>query len=432
MTESNHTTEVQESNTKKQTVTGRFGLLGKTLGHSYSPQIHGILGYPDYTLFERQEDELDDFFANPKLQGCNITIPYKVNGLKACDEVSDIARRIGCVNTMVRRNGGWYGHNTDYDGFRYLLRHAGISVKNKNVIILGDGATSGTIHTALTDEGAKSITILSRKFSPTYNEIARFYGNTHIIVNATPVGMYPHNPDMLVKPALFKKLEGIVDVIYNPLRSALLIEGEKLGIKTIGGLSMLVAQAVYAAKLFHNVEIPDSQIATIIHNMEKAKENIVLIGMPGVGKTTVGSVLTQLTGRTFIDCDDAFESLYENPSDYISHYGENEFRIKETAILNSIQDETGIIIATGGGVITRPENFALLRQNGHIFWLQRPLEKLSTEGRVLSGNSIERLRALYAVREPLYRQFAQDVIPFTEPEEAAKKIYNAFFQPEQV
>ncbi len=426
MTESNHTTEGQEPNTASVPLTGRFGLLGKTLGHSYSPQIHSALGYPDYDLFERQEDELADFFANPTLQGCNITIPYKVNALKACDEVSDIARRIGCVNTMVRHNGGWYGHNTDYDGFRYALRHGNIDVAGKVVLILGDGATSGTIHTAIEDEKAASITHISRKKSPKYEDIAQFYDTADIIINATPVGMYPHSPHRIIDLKPFKHLSGVVDVIYNPTRTDLLLQAETLGIPYVGGLAMLVAQAVYAARLFHNVDIDDNEIAKIVHSMTNAQENIILIGMPGVGKTTVGQALADLTGRTFIDCDDAFNGLYEFPSDYITRHGENSFRIKETAILSSLQSERGLIIATGGGVVTRPENYALLRQNGRMYWLQRPIDDLSMEGRVLSGNSREKLHQLFKVREPLYRQFSQETIAFTDPNEAAQRIFESF------
>lgn len=428
MTESNHTTEGQEPNTASVTLTGRFGLLGKTLGHSYSPQIHSALGYPDYDLFERQEDELADFFANPTLQGCNITIPYKVNALKACDEVSDIARRIGCVNTMVRRNGGWYGHNTDYDGVRYLLRYANISVAGKEVLILGDGATAHTIHTAVLDEGAQNIVHISRHQSPTYKELHKFYDTADVIINSTPVGMYPHSPKRIIDLAPFKKLSGVLDVIYNPTRTELLLQAEKLNIPYANGLPMLVAQAVYAACLFHNVDIDDCICEDIVQSMTRASENIILIGMPGVGKTTVGQALADLTGRTFIDCDDAFEGLYEFPSDYIMRHGEADFRAKETAILSSLQSERGLIIATGGGVITRPENFALLRQNGRLYWLQRPLESLSTEGRILSGNTLEKLRQLYKVREPLYRQFAQEIIAFTNPNEAAEDIFTSFQQ----
>lgn len=428
MTESNHMSEGHNAPKEPNTLTGRFGLLGKTLGHSYSPQIHGMLGYPDYDLFERREEELADFFANPTLQGCNITIPYKVNALNACDEVSDIARRIGCVNTMVRRQGGWYGHNTDYDGFRYALRHGHIEVANKVVLILGDGATSQTIHTAILDEGAASITHISRKKAPTYEDIAQFYDTAEIIINATPVGMYPHSPQRIIDLAPFKHLQGVVDVIYNPTRTDLLLQAETLGIPYVGGLAMLVAQAVYAARLFHDVSFDDTLIADIVHTMTRAQENIVLIGMPGVGKTTVGQVLADLTGRTFIDCDDAFDSLYGNPSDYIMRHGEGEFRIKETAILSSLQSERGLIIATGGGVITQPENYALLRQNGRLYWLQRPIDSLSMEGRILSGNSRERLHKLYQVREPLYRQFSQETIPFSEPNEAAQQIFESFQQ----
>ena len=207
----------------------KFGLLGRTLGHSFSPRIHNALGNTNYELFEREPSQLQEFFANPELQGINITFPYKVNALEACDVVDPRAERIGCVNTMVRKDGKWHGYNTDYDGFVFTLKHASIDVSGKECIILGDGASSATVHVALEDLGAKSITHLSRKTAPLYTDAPNYYETAQIIINCTPIGMYPHNPANLIDIMQFSKLEGVVDLIYNPRRTVLLLQARNDG-----------------------------------------------------------------------------------------------------------------------------------------------------------------------------------------------------------
>lgn len=403
-----------------------YGLLGKTLGYSYSPLIHKTLGNDEYSLYERNPEELADFFSNPALKGLNITIPYKVDALKACTTVSSVAKRIGCVNTMVRREDGWYGHNTDYDGFLFMLKVSGIQIPGKKVIILGDGATAHTIHIALEDLEAKEILHLSRNTAPFYSDAPTIGKDADIVINVTPVGMAPHCPDSLIDLKDFPNLEAAIDVVYNPYRTALLIEAENRGLRYADGLAMLVGQAVAAAKLFLNKEFTTEESLNIVKTIRKSQENIVLIGMPGVGKTTVGSTLSQLLNRPIIDCDAIFEERYGHPSTYIATYGEADFREKETAILHDISKETGAIIATGGGVITRSENYALLRQNSRIYWLRRPLEKLDTSGRVLSNGGLQRLQELYTVREPLYTAFAQVIIDYTTPDNGAQQIANEF------
>lgn len=388
----------------------KFGLLGRTLGHSFSPRIHNALGNTNYELFEREPSQLQEFFANPELQGINITFPYKVNALEACDVVDPRAERIGCVNTMVRKDGKWHGYNTDYDGFVFTLKYAGIDVSGKECIILGDGASSATVHVALEDLGAKSITHLSRKTAPLYTDAPNYYETTQIIINCTPIGMYPHNPASLIDIMQFSKLEGVVDLIYNPRRTILLLQAEMMDIPHCDGLPFLVAQGVEAANHFQGESFGTKEIEQILRDMRREKENIILIGMPGVGKTTVGKAIGKEMGRTCIDVDQELAKEIGDISKYITEQGEVAFREKEAEMIAKLGTQTGIVISTGGGCVTVPKNFAHLRQNGRIYQLTQPVEKLSTSGRVLSGGGIERLRELEETRTPMYESFAQCIV----------------------
>jgi len=388
----------------------KFGLLGRTLGHSFSPRIHNALGNTNYELFEREPSQLQEFFANPELQGINITFPYKVNALEACDVVDPRAERIGCVNTMVRKDGKWHGYNTDYDGFVFTLKHAGIDVSDKECIILGDGASSATVHVALEDLGAKSITHLSRKTAPLYTDAPNYYETAQIIINCTPIGMYPHNPASLIDIMQFSKLEGVVDLIYNPRRTVLLLQAEMMDIPHCDGLPFLVAQGVEAANHFQGESFGTKEIEQILRDMRREKENIILIGMPGVGKTTVGKAIGKEMGRTCIDVDQELAKEIGDISTYITEQGEAAFREKEAEMIAKLGTETGLVISTGGGCVTVPKNYAHLRQNGRIYQLTQPVEKLSTSGRVLSGGGIERLRELEETRTPMYESFAQCIV----------------------
>ena len=388
----------------------KFGLLGRTLGHSFSPRIHNALGNTNYELFEREPSQLQEFFANPELQGINITFPYKVNALEACDVVDPRAERIGCVNTMVRKDGKWHGYNTDYDGFVFTLKHAGIDVSGKECIILGDGASSATVHVALEDLGAKSITHLSRKTAPLYTDAPNYYETAQIIINCTPIGMYPHNPASLIDIMQFSKLEGVVDLIYNPRRTVLLLQAEMMDIQHCDGLPFLVAQGVEAANHFQGESFGTKEIKQILRDMHHEKENIILIGMPGVGKTTVGKAIGKKMGRTCIDVDQELAKEIGDISKYITEQGEAAFREKEAEMIAKLGTQTGIVISTGGGCVTVPKNFAHLRQNGRIYQLTQPVEKLSTSGRVLSSGGIERLRELEETRTPMYESFAQCIV----------------------
>ena len=388
----------------------KFGLLGRTLGHSFSPRIHSALGNTNYELFEREPSQLQEFFADPELQGINITIPYKVNALEACDVVDPRAERIGCVNTMVRKDGKWHGYNTDYDGFVFTLQHAGIDVAGKECIILGDGASSATVHVALEDLGAKNIVHLSRKTAPFYGDAPNYYETAQIIINCTPIGMYPHNPANLIDITQFSKLEGVVDLIYNPRRTILLLQAEMMEIPHCDGLPFLVAQGVEAANHFQGESFGTKEIEQILRDMRREKENIILIGMPGVGKTTVGKALGEEMGRTCIDVDQELEKEIGDISTYITEQGEPAFREKEAEMIAKLGTQTGLVISTGGGCVTVPKNFAHLRQNGRIYQLTQPVENLSTTGRVLSSGGIERLRELEEIRTPMYESFAQCII----------------------
>ena len=388
----------------------KFGLLGRTLGHSFSPRIHNALGNTNYELFEREPSQLQEFFADQELQGINITFPYKVNALEACDVVDPRAERIGCVNTMVRKDGKWHGYNTDYDGFVFTLKHAGIDVSDKECIILGDGASSATVHVALEDLGAKSITHLSRKTAPLYTDAPNYYETAQIIINCTPIGMYPHNPASLIDIMQFSKLEGVVDLIYNPRRTVLLLQAEMMDIPHCDGLPFLVAQGVEAANHFQGESFGTKEIEQILRDMRREKENIILIGMPGVGKTTVGKAIGKEMGRTCIDVDQELAKEIGDISTYITEQGEAAFREKEAEMIAKLGTETGLVISTGGGCVTVPKNYAHLRQNGRIYQLTQPVEKLSTSGRVLSSGGIERLRELEETRTPMYKSFAQCIV----------------------
>ena len=388
----------------------KFGLLGRTLGHSFSPRIHSALGNTNYELFEREPSQLQEFFADPELQGINITIPYKVNALEACDVVDPRAERIGCVNTMVRKDGKWHGYNTDYDGFVFTLQHAGIDVAGKECIILGDGASSATVHVALEDLGAKNIVHLSRKTAPFYGDAPNYYETAQIIINCTPIGMYPHNPANLIDITQFSKLEGVVDLIYNPRRTILLLQAEMMEIPHCDGLPFLVAQGVEAANQFQGESFGTKEIEQILRDMRREKENIILIGMPGVGKTTVGKALGEEMGRTCVDVDQELEKEIGDISTYITEQGEPAFREKEAEMIAKLGTQTGLVISTGGGCVTVPKNFAHLRQNGRIYQLTQPVENLSTTGRVLSSGGLDRLRELEEIRTPMYESFAQCIV----------------------
>lgn len=387
----------------------RCGLLGKSLGHSYSPAIHRQLADYSYALFEKREEELEDFLRNGDFHGLNVTIPYKKAVLPYCAEVSDTVRAIGSVNTVVRRaDGSLYGDNTDAYGFTCLLQRSGIDVDGAKALVLGSGGASLTVCHVLRKLGADPVTVISRSGEENYENLHRHH-DAEIIVNTTPLGMYPHNGAAALSLRQFPRCRGAVDLIYNPARTAFLLEAEALGIPHAGGLPMLVAQAKRSAELFLGSELPEERIGEIEKELSSSMQNIVLIGMPGSGKSAVGKALSSLLGRPLIDTDEAFtEAAGMTPSEYLPKYGEPAFRELEAQVLAGLGKRSGCILATGGGCVLRKENYASLHQNGRIFWLRRALSALPTEGRPLSQNAD--LSAMYERRRPLYARFADAVI----------------------
>ena len=382
----------------------RCGLLGKKLGHSYSPQIHSYLGNYSYHLFEKAPDELAEFLRSGDFSGLNVTIPYKKDVLPYCNALSDRAKALGAVNTIVRQeDGSLIGHNTDFFGFHSMLLRSGIHVADKKVLVLGSGGASATVVAVLRQMKANIITI-SRSGENNYQNL-HLHADASVIVNTTPVGMYPNVGISPLNLDLFPNLEGVLDVVYNPARTQLLMDAEKRGIPTQNGLWMLVAQAKESAEWFTGQQISDECIANIHGILRRQMENIVLIGMPGCGKSTLGKLLSQRTGKQFVDADAEIVRKAGIPIPQIfATVGEEGFRKLETEVLSDLGKQSGLIIATGGGCVTRPNNYNLLHQNGHIIWIQRQISNLPTDGRPLSQQN--NLETMYAVRKPLYEQFA--------------------------
>ena len=380
------------------------GLLGGKLGHSFSPQIHGALADYRYTLWEKSPEELDDFLKNGDFTGLNVTIPYKKDVMPYCAELSEQAKKVGAVNTIVRRRDGTLlGHNTDYFGFAYLLKQSGIAVAGKKCLVLGTGGASVTVQTVLREQGAK-VVVLSRSGPENYDHLER-HADAALIVNATPVGMYPNTGVSPIKLIFFPNLEGVLDLIYNPARTQFLLDAEKLGVPGWNGLSMLVAQAKESAEWFTEKTIPDERIEEIYTRLRRETENLVIIGMPGSGKTTVGRLLAQATGKIFVDVDEEIiRTAGMSISEIFAASGEAGFREIETSVLCKLGKGSGQVIATGGGCVTRPENYSLLHQNGRILRLRRDIGKLPKDGRPLSLTND--LSEMAAEREPLYAAFA--------------------------
>lgn len=385
----------------------KCGLLGAHLPHSYSPAIHEMLGDYEYLLYEKNESELSEFLTTGDVQGLNVTIPYKKAVIPYLSELGDTARETGSVNTIVRRDGGvLFGDNTDVYGFMKMVEHAGLSVEGQKVLVLGNGGASVAVVVALRRLKALPV-VISRSGPDNYDNLEKHRDAT-VIVNSTPVGMYPEVGKAPLELAQFPNLKGVLDLIYNPAKTALLLEAERLGLCAENGLYMLVAQAKKSSEIFTNTTIADEVIDTIYEELRASMQNIVLIGMPGCGKTTVATALSELTGRKMVDSDSEIERRTgRTPKDWIEE-GEDAFRRVESEVLRDLGKESGLIIATGGGVVTREENYAALHQNGLIVWLTRPLDALDATGRPLSQR--EGVAALYAQREPLYRRFADYTI----------------------
>ena len=426
------------------------GLLGRKLGHSYSPRIHACLGSYRYTLIEREPEALDEFFADPAYDAFNVTIPYKEEALARCDMVDEAARKIGSVNTVVRREGRLWGYNTDYDGFDALLTElSGPSLKGAKVLVLGSGGSSKTVCAVVRDRGGNPV-VISRTGAPgcRYDDIGRHYADTAVIVNTTPVGMYPSPPAAPLSLEGFCGLQAVIDLIYNPARTALLLDAAARGIPCANGLLMLVTQAAKASALFRTADsasaedsaaaedgffresLSESERATAIRGRIACEErNLILVGMPGAGKTTVGRLCAEALGREFFDADEEVTRQQgRSPADIITSEGEDAFRRIESEVLAGLCLRRHAVIACGGGAVLLPGNRTLLRQNALVIWLRRSPDQLALEGRPLSARC--GIEALYAAREPLYREVCDLTVDNdTLPEEAARAIVRAAEMP---
>lgn len=382
-----------------------YGLLGEHLPHSFSPQIHSALGNKDYGLFEVAPENLDAFMKEHDFKGTNVTIPYKKVVIPYLDEISPEAEKIGAVNTIKVKGGKLCGYNTDYFGFKYMVEKSGISIKGKKTLVLGSGGASATVQAVLRDMEASEIIVVSRNGIDNYVNMYIKHTDAEIIVNTTPVGMYPDNLNTLVDLDRFGKLSGVLDVVYNPLKTRLILDAEQRHIPSSAGLSMLVAQAKKAHEIFFDTTTELEVCVQIERSLILQMCNIVLIGMAGCGKSTIGKRLSELLKKDLIDTDEMIVNTENMPIPQIfAEKGEDYFRWCENVAVNIAGREKSQIIATGGGVVTRPENYNSLKQNGIIVFINRDADLLPTNGRPLS--QMHGVKALYEKRMPLYRQFA--------------------------
>lgn len=398
----------------------QFGLIGQRLGHSFSPAIHHMLGDYEYELYPMEPEALARFLQTTTLDGFNVTIPYKNAVIPACERLTDRAKAIGSVNTMTRLpSGGWLGDNTDYDGFLALLGKDAEALRGKKALVLGSGGASKTVCAVLHDCGIVPV-VISRTGENNYQNLPQ-HRDAELVVNATPVGMYPNNGRSPLDLQILPNCKLVLDLIYNPAKTALLLQAESLGIPARNGLIMLVAQAARSSERFCDTQIPDSEIARITGTIAAQTRNIILIGMPGCGKSTVARYLGERTGRAVVDIDREIVKVIgmDIPS-YFAQFGEGAFRTVETQVLRAACAESGKIIATGGGVVTMPENRDLLRQNGVVLYLNCDKQRLSSKGRPVTQR--DGIDALLEKRLPLYHAWCDAVYENTNSQSTAQKI----------
>lgn len=413
---------MMNENGVKETVPAlRTGLIGEHLSHSLSPHLHSLLGDRSYRLIELSPDKLAPFIRSDKWDALNVTIPYKKDVIPLCDELTGRAAAIGSVNTLVRRDGRVIGDNTDFAGFTDLVR--GTSFAGKKVCVLGSGGASLTVQAASRTLGAREIVVVSRRGEVTYADAARF-ADSDILVNATPVGMFPHADECPVELALFTKLEAVFDLIYNPLRTRLVSEARRRGIASAGGMRMLCTQAHEARRVFgDDVQMSECEF---YRRALSANENVVFVGMPGCGKSTLGYLIGERFKKKVVDTDNEVVKLAGKPIPAIfAEDGEKAFRDLESEVVARVASRFGQSIATGGGAILREENRRALKANSFVIWLDCPLDKLSTGGRPLSS-SPEALKRLWRERNEIYREIA-DVHIEVDPNNArnVSRIVNA-------
>ena len=410
-----------------------YGCIGEHLTHSFSKEIHAQLQDYLYELKEIPVGALDDFMTKRDFKAINVTIPYKQDVIPYLKEMGETASAIGAVNTIVNRDGALYGYNTDFGGMADLIKRTGIEIEGKKVLIFGTGGTSKTAKAVAEHLGAASVWKVSRSEKPgvlTYKEAEKEHLDAQVLINTTPRGMFSREGGMPMDPELFPKLCGAVDAVYNPLRTEFILKARSLGVPAAGGLYMLVRQAVLASEIFLDTRYPDTVTEAVYKKIKTAKENIVLTGMPGSGKTTVGQLLAEQLGRPYLDLDALVEAhTGMTPGQMIAQLGEPAFRDAETAVIRQVADRTGCVIATGGGAVLRPENVQLLRRNGRLFFLDRPVEQLlPTADRPLSATK-EAILQRYSERYPTYLATADVTIENDgDPEAAARRVQKEFLK----
>ncbi len=392
----------------KMGICQKFGLIGRTLKHSYSVKIHNLLADYPYDLYELESEDIPAFLSGD-IKGFNVTIPYKTEIIKYLDEISGIAKEIGAVNTVVKKDGKIIGYNTDFYGMTYMLEKAGIILNGKTVMILGTGGTSKTATVVCKRLNAKEIIVVSRTGEVNYQNCYDFNG-VQVIINTTPVGMYPNAYDKPIDISKFTKLEGIADAIYNPSRTMLIDDARRRGLKYTNALNMLVGQAKYASEYFTDSKIDNGEIDRIANILINEKSNVVLVGMPGSGKSTIGKAVAKITKKEFVDTDE--EIVRRDGRDIPTIFresGEEYFRALEKQVVKDLSKETGKVIATGGGVVKNIENRYPLSANGKIILISRDIEKLASDGRPLS-KSKEDIERLYIERKQMYLDFADCIV----------------------
>lgn len=411
----------------------RYGLIGEKLGHSFSKIIHEKLADYTYDLIPLSLEELDVFMREKEFSAINVTIPYKETVIPYLDEVDPKAAKMGAVNTVVQRNGKLFGYNTDYFGFRYMLEHNHIQIAGKKVLVLGRGGASKAVIAVLEDMGAAEIHTIYYKIaedSISYETCYALHTDAQVIVNTTPVGMYPNSGHTPIDLTPFTNLEAVADVVYNPLRTRLVLDAEEKGCQAIGGLEMLVGQAKYAVEIFLDQSLPEDSIDVVYKDLMAERRNLVLIGVSGCGKSTLGKLAAEKLGKTFVDTDaEIIKRIGMSIADYFAAYGEDSFRKVESEVVQEISTQNNLVISTGGGVIKNPENIRWLKGNGTVIWIQRDPELLeSGNGRPLVPDQ-EAVRRLYKERLPLYTAAAETIIENDgNEEEALQKILTAFEQ----
>ena len=385
-----------------------YGVLGRVLGHSYTPTIYKELAGLEYVRFEREPEDLEAFMTGDEWEGTNVTIPYKRAVMEYLDELSPLAERMGNVNTITRLpDGRLRGDNTDYFGFQCLVEELGVEVAGKKVLVLGATGGAGTTASMVLGDLGSIVVPVGRTSEVNYDNIAQ-QSDAALLVNCTPAGMFPHCPDAPCTLEGLDALEGVIDIVYNPARTGLMLEAERRGIPCVGGLLMLVAQAAQAVERYTGKATPRERILDVTERLSHREQNIALIGMPGSGKTRVGEQIAQLTDLEHIDLDRALEERLGMPcADFIVKHGEAAFREQETAALADISKRSGLVLSTGGGVVTRDENYPLLHQNSQIVMLNRKLDELAHKGRPTARDGIEKLAEQ---RMPRYRAWADHII----------------------